>query len=173
MTDTGNPSSHTTPAGWYPDTNQPGTSRFWDGTAWTGQTSPTAGPIAASPIAANPASYWVQSMGQERGPFSPNDLQQMAKARQLAANDLVRTVDGNWFAALNVPGVFSDKDWSTALILSVLLGGLGVDQFYLGNTGLGLGKLFTLGGCGVWALIDIIRIATNGVTDSQGRPLRK
>jgi TM2 domain-containing membrane protein YozV len=76
-----------------------------------------------------------------------------------------------------VPGPFgqnvSDKEWTTALILSILLGSLGVDRFYLGYTGLGVAKLLTLGGCGVWSIIDIINIATNKMTDAQGRPLKK
>jgi len=61
----------------------------------------------------------------------------------------------------------------TALLLSVFLGGLGVDRFYLGYTGLGVLKLLTLGGCGIWALIDLIMIATNKTKDSSGNPLVK
>ena len=62
----------------------------------------------------------------------------------------------------------SDKDWTTLLILSVLLGGLGVDRFYAGHIGLGVLKLLTVGGCGIWALIDIIMVATGKFTDADG-----
>jgi ribosomal protein L40E len=65
------------------------------------------------------------------------------------------------------------KDWLTALLLSIFLGGLGLDRFYLGYTGLGILKLLTLGGCGIWALIDIIMIATNKMKDSNGNSLSK
>ncbi|MEO0026677.1 MAG: hypothetical protein RL716_8 [Actinomycetota bacterium] len=63
------------------------------------------------------------------------------------------------------------REYIIALLLSIFLGTLGVDRFYTGHIGLGVGKLLTLGGCGVWALIDIILYATRSVTDVQGRPL--
>lgn len=65
------------------------------------------------------------------------------------------------------------KDWLTALLLSIFLGELGVDRFYLGYIGLGVVKLLTAGGCGIWWLIDVILIATDGLKDANGRPLRK
>ncbi|MSX17663.1 MAG: NINE protein [Actinobacteria bacterium] len=70
-----------------------------------------------------------------------------------------------------IPGVFSDKDYMTALLLSIFLGGLGIDRFYLGYTGLGIAKLLTLGGCGIWSLIDLILIAMRNIPDSNNRPL--
>lgn len=70
-------------------------------------------------------------------------------------------------------GPVSDKEFLTALLLSIFLGGLGVDRFYLGYTGLGVAKLLTLGGCGIWSIIDIIMIATGKLGDSEGRPLKR
>lgn len=65
------------------------------------------------------------------------------------------------------------KQWMTALLLSIFVGGLGVDRFYLGYTGLGVGKLLTLGGCGIWSIIDIISIATGKMKDANGNELQK
>lgn len=46
------------------------------------------------------------------------------------------------------------KDPTTALIISLFLGGYGIDRFYIGDTGAGILKLITCGGCGIWAIID-------------------
>ncbi|MCL2014330.1 MAG: TM2 domain-containing protein [Oscillospiraceae bacterium] len=63
------------------------------------------------------------------------------------------------------------KSKSTALILSILLGSLGIDRFYLGYTGLGVLKLITVGGFGIWWLVDLIKIATGSMKDAQGNAL--
>ena len=46
------------------------------------------------------------------------------------------------------------KDPTTSLIISILAGSLGIDRFMIGDTGLGVGKLLTCGGFGIWAIID-------------------
>jgi len=70
-------------------------------------------------------------------------------------------------------GPMGQKDWLVALLLSIFVGTLGVDRFYLGYVGLGVLKLLTLGGFGIWTLVDIILIAANKLPDAQGNPLRK
>lgn len=82
-------------------------------------------------------------------------------------------------AALNGGGQGSStgssgpKDWLTAVLLSFFIGSLGVDRFYMGYTTLGIIKLVTFGGCGIWTLIDFIMIVMNTLPDADGNPLVK
>lgn len=76
-------------------------------------------------------------------------------------------------ATSGVPQQPEQKDFLVALLLSIFVGYLGIDRFYLGYVGLGIAKLLTAGGCGVWTVIDIILIAMGKLPDATGRPLRK
>lgn len=60
------------------------------------------------------------------------------------------------------------KDKTTAIVLSALLGGLGVDRFYLGYTGIGVLKLLTGGLFGILWIIDIINIANGKLQPADG-----
>ncbi len=51
-------------------------------------------------------------------------------------------------------------NWVLILIISIFLGQLGIDRFMMGQVGLGILKLITFGGFGIWWLIDVILIAT-------------
>ena len=77
------------------------------------------------------------------------------------------------------PGPYGDvpyaggpgKSFMTTWILSLLLGNLGVDRFYLGKVGTGIAKLLTAGGFGIWSIVDLIIILTGNARDKDGRPL--
>jgi hypothetical protein len=65
------------------------------------------------------------------------------------------------------------KDWLTTLLLCFFLGFFGIHRFYTGSTGIGVVQLLTVGGCGIWTLIDFIMILTDAYKDGKGRPLVK
>lgn len=61
------------------------------------------------------------------------------------------------------------KSQLIALLLCGFLGGLGIHRFYLGYTWQGIVQLLTLGGCGIWSLIDFIRIITGSLQPKDGQ----
>lgn len=65
----------------------------------------------------------------------------------------------------------SEKSNVVALLLCLFLGGLGVHRFYVGKIGTGVLQLVTLGGLGIWALIDLVMIALSKFTDKEGNVL--
>lgn len=65
----------------------------------------------------------------------------------------------------------SDKRILPAFLLCFFLGLLGVHRFYVGKIGTGLLQLVTVGGFGIWALIDFIMIICGVFTDKQGNKI--
>lgn len=57
-------------------------------------------------------------------------------------------------------GGLDDNEMLIAALLCIFLGGLGIHRFYLGYTTIGIIQLLTGGGCGIWVIIDLIRILT-------------
>ena len=65
----------------------------------------------------------------------------------------------------------SEKKRLVALLLCFFLGGLGVHRFYVGKVGTGIAQILTLGGLGVWVLIDFIMILCGVFKDKEGSQL--
>jgi len=179
---------NTVQQGWHPDPSGRHQYRYHDGVRYTEHVSdagtqtvdPWQDPNAASPSFGFPGqsglstpAFRVMMYGSSDDRlYSILDLQGMAKAKVIKAETMVHHLNAQYPVPVSqVPGVFSDKQYLTTLLISFFLGGLGIDRFYLGYTGLGVAKLLTLGGCGIWAIIDLILIALRNVPDSDGRPL--
>ena len=67
----------------------------------------------------------------------------------------------------------SDKNWVLALCLSLSLGFLGADRFYLEHLWLGILKLVTFGGMGIWWVVDLILLLLGKMRDADGGLLRR
>jgi TM2 domain-containing membrane protein YozV len=65
----------------------------------------------------------------------------------------------------------AEKSQGTAFLLSYFLGTFGVDRFYLGYVGLGILKLLTCGGAGIWTIIDLVLIGMGRMRDAEGNSL--
>ena len=66
----------------------------------------------------------------------------------------------------------SDKGFVPAILLCFFLGAFGAHRFYVGKIGTGVLQLLTLGGLGIWVLIDFIIIVTGSFKDSDDLPIK-
>lgn len=63
------------------------------------------------------------------------------------------------------------KNFLETMLLCYFLGAMGIHRFYTGYYVIGIIQLLTIGGCGIWSLIDTISICVNSYKDSNGIPL--
>jgi TM2 domain-containing membrane protein YozV len=89
-----------------------------------------------------------------------------AKQRDIFSNNR------NTAASNQAPNSGNQNRWLTTLLLCWLLGSFGVHRFYTGHTGIGIAQLLTLGGCGIWAIIDLIMIVTGNFKDADGNVIK-
>ena len=105
------------------------------------------------------------------------NLATLAKGEKLSLKDKVilhvfgKKIKSQLMKSANTTG--GDKSQVTALLLVIFLGGLGIHRFYLGYTWQGIVQLLTLGGLGIWTLIDLVRIITGDLKPKDGEYTKK
>lgn len=109
------------------------------------------------------ASFPVQKQNQETviNGKNHNSVQSITNAEIIKANET---------AVMESPAAnpASGKSQLIALILCIAVGALGIHRFYLGYIWQGVVQLLTLGGCGIWTLIDLIMIITGDLKPKNG-----
>jgi hypothetical protein len=129
-------------------------------------------PFPQQPDYLQALNWIVRAPGLNEEATSIEALNRLAKSGSIKAKTIIIDARTNQpYPASQVPGIFSNKSYLVTCLLSWFLGVLGVDRFYLGYMGMGLGKLFTLGGLGIWGIIDFILIISKKVPDVNGDPL--
>jgi TM2 domain-containing membrane protein YozV len=78
-----------------------------------------------------------------------------------------------WLHSLKQNAAWSEMNWWTTLCLSLFLGFFGADRFYVGSPILGVLKLITAGGGGVWWLLDVVLLFANRMRDDNGAIIRR
>jgi Predicted membrane protein len=152
----------TSRAGWYPDHWQAGMERYFDGTAWTAHVRP----VAPSQQHTAPIPLPVTAADQA----APRTVPTASASAAASVTAPIPTVVSG--PLRHAAGGTSPKSFLTTWALSLLLGVFGADRFYLGKTGTGVLKLVTLGGFGVWWLVDLIITLTGNATDRHGSTVR-
>lgn len=83
--------------------------------------------------------------------FLMSNASKFPEERMLSIRDYLTNLDDSKASILSILQL---KDPTTALLISLIVGGFGADRFYLGQIGLGILKLITCGGFGIWAIVD-------------------
>jgi len=107
-------------------------------------------PVAAAPVKAEK----ISKVAQAKAAIKINK-QVKAIVKEAQKNDMAGTAA-------------EGKSQIIAAVLAFVVGVLGILRFYLGYTGIGIAQLLTLGGCGIWALIDLIRIIIGDLKPKDG-----
>ena len=108
---------------------------------------------AENPIKSRQLIIYTIMEQQKIDMFLAQNAEKLPKDKVLVLKDALEKLDDS--KAMFVQTV-DFKDPTTILIISILLGFLGIDRFMLGEVGLGIAKLLTCGGCYIWWIIDMV-----------------
>lgn len=125
----------------------------------------TSAKISTEPKTVEPSTTEQQTTAAPGANLSYKDLKDMAtnlKGEKLSLKEKIalKLFKKKIGKSMESNNAATGKSQLTALLLVIFLGGLGIHRFYLGYTWQGVVQLLTAGGCGIWAIIDLIRIIT-------------
>ena len=101
--------------------------------------------------------------------LTPNQVKKMTGQKMSFKETLVlKQAQKEMKKSLKSDSASGPKSQIIALVLVLLVGYLGIHRFYLGYTGIGIIQLLTAGACGIWTLIDLIRIITGDLVPADG-----
>lgn len=135
--------------------------------AFTASTAPAAAPAVARKSARTYSAHVQAEKAATATAAAPTRAE--IKEAKATIKALHKAAKKNQAAAPLAEG----KSQGVALLLVILVGVLGIHRFYLGYTGVGIAQLLTLGGCGIWSLIDLIRIITGDLKPKGGDYAKK
>ena len=121
-------------------------------------------------------SYHIKTAGAHLGPFTEEQVQEGLDAGTFQINDRIFSKERGKWCTLAKAGFrpaedrtpVSTKKRLVALLLCFFIGALGVHRFYVGKIGTGIVQVLTLGGFGIWVLIDFIWIGCGIFKDKDG-----
>ena len=125
-------------------------------------------PLVAMPI--EPALN-NQLTAQEILEFSPRQVEEKLGRKLSIKEKIGFKIAQKKAKKANIGNEGGVKTQLTAFLLCFFLGVIGVHRFYMGYTGIGIVQILTLGGCGIWTLIDLIRIITLDLKCKDGSEL--
>lgn len=112
------------------------------------------------------ADYGFETQAKTKPAISFDGVKTLVQAKAAQA---VQSKINAHTAHATVPAPVTDgKSQLVALLLCIFVGALGIHRFYLGYTTIGIIQLLTAGACGIWTLIDLIRIITGDLQPVDG-----
>lgn len=184
------------PAGWYDEVADAAVLRYWDGNSWTPHTAAKPADAAPAPLGEVPGITFEPVVARPEATRSaggaPGAIEEATVARPLDApvvtlppsagrhpdeHTTVPLPSEQQAGAASGPAFSYDayrsagRTFMTTWLFALLLGYWGADRFYLGKIGTAVLKLVTLGGLGVWVLVDVLLVLFGAQRDRDGRPL--
>lgn len=106
--------------------------------------------------------------GEKECPFCAEIIKEKAAVCKHCGRNLTGNPGTAVSTQTDMQAYSSPKSKTTLILLSFFLGGFGIHRYYVGKIGTGILMTLTLGGLGIWTLIDFVYAVCGKFTDSEG-----